>query len=502
MQPDLIAGRYRVQRIIGRGGMGAVWLCRDEVLGRDVAVKQVGRLPGESLTDTARALREARSSAALNHRNVVSVFDVVEADNENWLVMEYVPSRTLAQIIREDGPMPPLRAARIGAQVADGLAAAHARGTIHRDVKPGNILIGEDDQAKISDFGIARPAGDSQLTQTGLLTGTPAYFSPELARGGEPGPASDVWALGAALYAAVEDEPAYPEQRNALAMLTMIAERPPRPMTQSGPLADAVRRMMDRDPSSRWAMADAAHALCRLADRKEPRFQEDATAAFFAPVSGVKKEPVPTPPARTSPAARAAEPRPAAASPRERRRRARLLPWVVAVVALLAVATAGYALLGLDDGGTPAAGPRDPVSSGPEENPSPSASPSPSTDGKEPRPSRRSQAQPTSDAAKERFIEGYFDTVPDDTDTGWTLLAPRMQAEVGREDYNAFWGSVDSVDAANTRSGGARKVYVTLTYSYKNGKVVTDEQLITLARSGDGYLIADDTVLSSRTESG
>ena len=201
MQPDVIGGRYRVGSAIGQGGMGTVWLCRDETLHRDVAVKQVGMMPGESVTDSARALREARSSAALSHRNVVTVFDVIEQDSAVWLVMEHVPSRSLYDIVQQDGPLPPAVVADIGAQVADGLAAAHAAGTMHRDVKPGNVLVREDGVAKISDFGIARNAGDPALTASGFLTGTPSYFSPELARGAAPSPAADVWALGATLYA-------------------------------------------------------------------------------------------------------------------------------------------------------------------------------------------------------------------------------------------------------------------------------------------------------------
>ena len=213
MPPDIIAGRYRVEREVGRGGMGSVWLCRDERLGRPVAIKQVGGLPGESSMHLARALREARHSAALNHPNVVAIFDALEEGDHVWLVMEYVPSRTLHNIIISDGPMAPARAARIAAQVADGLAAAHTLGTIHRDVKPSNILVRDDDErALIADFGIARSLGQEQLTQTGLVSGTPAYFAPELARGEEPSPASDVWALGVSLYAAVEGESPYPDQ--------------------------------------------------------------------------------------------------------------------------------------------------------------------------------------------------------------------------------------------------------------------------------------------------
>jgi serine/threonine protein kinase len=139
--PETIAGRYRVERAVGRGGMGAVWLCTDEVLGRQVAVKQVGTMPGEDALDVPRAMREARSLAALNHRNVVSVYDAVEEGDHIWLVMEYVPGRSLSELLAQQGFLPPERAAWIGAQVADGLAAAHERGTIHRDVKPGNILV-------------------------------------------------------------------------------------------------------------------------------------------------------------------------------------------------------------------------------------------------------------------------------------------------------------------------------------------------------------------------
>ena len=264
--PRIIVDRYRVLEEAGRGGMGSVWRCVDERLGREVAVKQVGRMPGESVTDRARALREARSTAALNHRNVVSVYDAVAEDDHVWLVMEYVLGRTLAQILRAEGALQPSRAAWIGAQVADGLAAAHARGTVHRDVKPGNVLVGDDDRAKISDFGIARTAGDDTLTQTGMLSGTPAYFAPEVARGGEPGPASDVWALGATLFAAVEGRTPYDGHPNALAVLaTIAAEEPPAP-EHAGPLAEPIRRMLDRDPDTRWSMADVAHALHGVRD--------------------------------------------------------------------------------------------------------------------------------------------------------------------------------------------------------------------------------------------
>jgi eukaryotic-like serine/threonine-protein kinase len=304
--PEVIGGRYRVERAIGRGGMGTVWLCRDEMLRRDVAVKQVGLLPGASVTDSARALREARSSAALSHRNVVTVFDVVDEDGAIWLVMEHVPSHSLADLITEEGPLDPARVADIGAQVADGLAAAHAVGTMHRDVKPGNVLVRDDGVAKISDFGIARSAGDPALTQSGLLTGTPSYFSPELARGAAPDPAADVWALGATLYAAVEGRPPYPPKENPVAILHDIAtEQPPAPR-RADFLEPVLLRMLDRNPQSRWSMADAAHALHRLV-RDHPRagVREDTRAVTIG-------EPVRHVPAAATPAATRAATTPAA----------------------------------------------------------------------------------------------------------------------------------------------------------------------------------------------
>lgn len=477
MAVELIAGRYRVQRPVGRGGMGTVWLCRDEVLGREVAVKQVGRLPGESVPDTARALREARSSAALNHKNVVSVFDVVEADDEIWLVMEYVPSRTLSEILREEGPLTPERAALIGAQVADGLAAAHARETIHRDVKPGNVLVGDDDTAKISDFGIARTAGDQQLTSTGLMTGTPAYFSPELARGVDPGPAADVWALGATLYTAVEGAPPYPEQRNPLAMLQTISSQPVPSPVRAGPLADALNRMMDPDPQSRWTMADAAHALRRVAQRAPDTGHEQRTSVIPAPAPA--PEPAPAP------------------GPAEDRRRAGLVPWLVgaAVVAVLAGAVGLALSLGGPDT-DPTAGPTAAEASS---TPRPSPSPSPQDES----PSPAESSDPAQDGqAMESFVEDYFAGMPADTDAGWQRLAPSMRS-VGRGAYEDFWGSIDEVELDRVKAvPGSSAVDVRLTYSFQDGRVVTEEQRITLDRSGDGYLIADDRVLSSRTVRG
>jgi len=281
MQPQLIAGRYQVLSAIGRGGMGTVWLCRDEVLGREVAVKQICALPGESATETKRAMREARSAAALNHPNAVAVYDVVTHDGRPWLVMEYVEGQTLADEISHHGQLSPQRVADIGAQLAGALARAHERRIVHRDIKPGNVLIDKAGRPKISDFGIARGHGDDQLTQTGFVTGTPGYLSPELARGGDSNPASDIWALGATLYAAVEGRPPYEPRSNPIALLMAIASERPRPMMRAGALRPAIEAMMHEDPERRWNMATTAQRLggdLTLAAVEDAHVRPDAAA--------------------------------------------------------------------------------------------------------------------------------------------------------------------------------------------------------------------------------
>ncbi len=354
-----IAGRYTVDRAVGRGGTGTVWLCRDNVLGRQVAVKQVGNLPGETTTDLDRALREARSAAGLNHPHVVSVFDAVEDDDRTWLVMEYLPSRTLAEVLASEGPLDPRRAAHLGAQAAEGLAAAHARGVVHRDVKPGNILVTDDDRAKITDFGIALVTGDPRLTQTGLVVGTPSYFSPEAARGGEPGPAGDVWALGVSLYEAVEGELPYAGRGggNPLALLVAIAGEEAPPPTRAGVLAGPIAAMMARDPEDRWTMDDAVRELGRIA---AGGVDPSATA-----VLGVPHAPPPEPAARAPPDSSGPEPEPepepepvpapVPAAPPGSADAAGLLVLVAAAVLLLAVGAIGIGLATRGDDDTSSA---------------------------------------------------------------------------------------------------------------------------------------------------
>ena len=490
--PDLIGGRYRVGKAIGQGGMGTVWLCRDERLSRDVAVKQVGLLPGESVTDSARALREARSSAGLSHPHVVTVFDVVEDADRIWLVMEHVPGRSLSQIIKQDGPLDPAVVADIGAQVADGLAALHAEGTMHRDVKPGNVLVRDDGVAKISDFGIARTAGDQTLTSAGYLTGTPSYFSPALAQGRAPTPQDDVWALGATLYAAAEGHPPYERRSNPVEVLHDIVTTSPRSPQRADFLTPALARMLDRDPESRWSMDDASHMLRRLAEthRSESTLMQtrESTLGTFAEPSPAERPSAERP---VRPAPTPAPTRPAPARPA--RRGTGLRRPLLAVLALLVVVGLVWAVAQLAQSRqqTGTAG------SPPSKQPTNAAPQGPSQ--KKPQASDNGGAGSSSSAGDEmeQFVRDYFAKAPGGTDEAWAMLGPSLQQQ-GRSSYDAFWRGIESVEVRSaTASPSDDTVDVTLVYRSTNGATSTERKREGLVNGDDGgYLLDTDTPAS------
>lgn len=206
----VLGGRYRIGECIGAGAMGVVFTAWDRRLRRTVAVKQLAARGYRDATEErlarARAMREGRIAARVVHPRAIAVFDVVVDDSGPWLVMEYLPSRSLAAVLADQGPLAPSEAAWIGAQVAEALGAVHEAGIVHGDIKPGNVLITDEGVAKITDFGVSRATWDTTCTGGGMVAGTPGYFAPEMARGGDPSPASDVFSLGATLYAAVENE--------------------------------------------------------------------------------------------------------------------------------------------------------------------------------------------------------------------------------------------------------------------------------------------------------
>jgi len=263
----VVAGRYELLDRIGRGAMGTVWRARDQVLARDVAVKEL-RLPDlMPARDRAilreRTLREARVSAKLSHPCVVTVHDVIETDGTPWIVMELVTARSLERVVAEDGPLPPRRAAEAGMMLLGALASAHAAGIVHRDVKPGNVLLTPDGRTVLTDFGIAAVAGDPALTQTGMVVGTPGFCAPERIRGAPASPASDLWSLGATLYAAVEGRGPFDGHGSPMAVLTSIVHSDPPPARLAGPLEAVIGALMSKDPAQR---PDAARARELLTD--------------------------------------------------------------------------------------------------------------------------------------------------------------------------------------------------------------------------------------------
>ncbi|KAF2412800.1 hypothetical protein B1729_13145 [Microbacterium sp. B35-04] len=270
--------------MLGAGGMGIVWQAWDSRLRRPVALKMLRTQPeltdGERQLATDRAMREARITAGLHHPHAVTVFDVVEHDGQPCIVMQLIESTPLSELLREHGPFTPAEAAHIGAEVASALAAAHALKIVHRDVKPGNILIAGDGSALISDFGISHALGDASLTATGMVHGTPAYLAPEVARGLPTSFASDVFSLGSTLYAMVEGQPPFGTDKNPIALLHRVARGGYAAPKHAGPLAPLLRKMLASQPKRRPTMASVADALSSL--HRESAADREVTAGLVA----------------------------------------------------------------------------------------------------------------------------------------------------------------------------------------------------------------------------
>ncbi|MFI9240215.1 protein kinase [Streptomyces sp. NPDC053079] len=357
----VLAGRYRLLDELGRGGMGVVWRARDEVLGREVAVKEVRAPAGLPAPDVrhlyARLEREGRAAARISHRNVVTVHDVVDEEGRPWIVMELVRGMSLADLLQADGPLDPARAAHIGAQVLAALRGAHAVGVLHRDVKPGNVLIANDGRVVLSDFGIAVIEGSSALTATGQLVGSPEYLAPERALGHPPGPESDLWSLGVTLYAAVEGMSPF-RQDTPLSTLRAVVDAELPPPRRAGGLAPVLDGLLRKDPALRLGAAEAERLLRQVAAERPARPAPGA----YAPTVAAPQAPSPSQGA----AHHGGGPVPPAApetggsapgTPAPGRRRAALVAG--ALVAVLAVGGLVWALTGgggSDGGGSAGAG--------------------------------------------------------------------------------------------------------------------------------------------------
>ncbi|MFF7688272.1 protein kinase [Streptomyces syringium] len=366
-RPDrglLIAGRYRLLERVGRGGMGTVWRAEDELLDRQVALKQLHVSPyleeDELATLYERTRREARSAARINHPNVVVVHDVVEHDGLPCIVMEYVPSTTLGDVLRQ-GTVSPDEAARIGRGMIAALRAAHAAGVLHRDVKPGNVLLGEDGRIVLTDFGIAQSTGTSTLTKTGEMVGSIDYIAPERVKGAKPGPASDLWALGATLYQALEGRPPF-RKDTAVETAYAIAMDPLEPPLRAGPLTRLIETLLAKEPDLRppaelaeqilrEPVAEVETAYLRIPERRTERTTASTCAPTAVEPSG-RDEPAgpPGPAEAADTAGTAAPPRsfdaagePAGAAAREGGgRRTRTLLWGATAVVVAGLAAGAF----------------------------------------------------------------------------------------------------------------------------------------------------------------
>ncbi|MEU5396236.1 serine/threonine-protein kinase [Streptomyces tibetensis] len=273
MQGLLVAGRYRLAESIGSGGMGRVWRAHDEVLHRLVAIKELTAAlyvsESEQAILLARTRAEARAAARINHSAVVTVHDVLEHDGRPWIVMELVEGRSLADAVKEEGRVEPREAARIGLWVLRALRAAHTAGVLHRDIKPGNVLLASDRRVLLTDFGIAQIEGDTTITRTGEVVGSVDYLAPERVRGHDPGPSSDLWALGATLYTAVEGRSPF-RRTTPLTTMQAVVEEEAAELRHAGPLAPVITALLRKDPATRPDVSEAEQMLAEAAEGRRP----------------------------------------------------------------------------------------------------------------------------------------------------------------------------------------------------------------------------------------
>ncbi len=487
--PTRVGNRYRLEERIGAGAMGAVWLGTDELLNRPVALKELlaaaSRGNGAEGAEEARQrlMREGRIGARLQHPHVISMFDVVIHEERPWLVMEYLPSLSLAAVLSTKGPMEPREAAEVGRQVADGLAAAHIAGVVHRDVKPGNVLIAEDGRVKLTDFGVSRAVDDVQLTRTGLIAGTPAFLAPEIARGREPAAPSDIFALGATHYAAVEGIPPFGLDENAYALLHKVATGEVDPPQQAGPLEPLLMRLLAVDPADRPTAAQARDALALVAAG-----QGEAPTVAASP-SSVRQPSAPQPSVRQPAVGRrpsvrrpapAPAPRPApvepgtvAVAPASTGRRGRLPVVLIAALLVLLVGggiAAGLLAVNAANNRPPAAATPTTESSVPPEPttettpPTTTTSPTPTTT---PAPTTVPVA-PVTDPVS--FMQNYYSLLPGNTDAAWAQLSPQAQeASGGRAVFDRFYGNMQSVTLSNAQQVGDGTVQADVLFIENDG---------------------------------
>ncbi len=350
----MLAGRYRLVEPIGSGGMGKVWRAHDEILHRTVAVKEltaglyVAQADREVLH--ARTQKEARAAARIQHPAVVTVHDVLEHDDRPWIVMEYIDGPSLAEAAKAAGRIEPREAARIGLHVLGALRAAHAVGVLHRDVKPGNVLLAKDGRVLLTDFGIAAIEGDSSITRTGEIVGSIDYLAPERVTGGTPGTASDLWSLGATLYTAVEARSPFRRTSPISSLQAVVNDEPPA-LRQSGPLGPVITALLRKDPAERPSAQETERMLMEAMEGREPKAAQAyvptraVTAEELSTAQDPEPDPAAAPTAATEPVRTAALPEQAPAPAQSDRTPGRIKR--AAAVALVAALVGGGAVFGV-----------------------------------------------------------------------------------------------------------------------------------------------------------
>lgn len=459
----LIVGRYRVQSRLGSGAMGVVWKAWDERLNRTVAVKELHLRPALSDADVdttkRRAMREGRITARLMHLHAIAVYDVVEEDGRPCLIMEHLASESLEAVLEERGPLPVGEVAKLGAQVAAALAAAHEVGIVHRDVKPGNVLVSED-ITKITDFGISRALGDASTT--GVLAGTPAYLAPEVAQGGKADFHTDVFSLGSTLYASLEGAPPFGLGDNSIVLLHRVAAGDFEKPVRAGELAPVLLRMLETEPEQRPTMREVQQALEAVADGTP------IPESFFAAKAPVAAEPdVPKPSAESKPEGD------------EAKKRRGIVLVAAAAVVLVGVGVAAFLAWGPNTGESANPAPQQSA------QPLPAPMPEPPAPGK----------PETADAV----VSDYYALMPGNIDAAWQRLTPDYQTNhaSGYENFRDFWAPVTSVRASGVVAQGQDSALATITYTFNDGRVVEERTSYTLVRDGDVWKIASTNVLSS-----
>jgi serine/threonine protein kinase len=510
--------------------MGVVWQAHDERLHRTVALKQLLLQPGLSAADRnearERAMREGRIAARLQHPNAVTVYDVVEDEGQPVLIMEYVPSKSLSAVLDARGPLPPQEVARIGAQVATALTAAHQAGIVHRDIKPGNVLLADDGTVKITDFGISRATGDVTVTATGMLAGTPAYLAPEVAKGESPGPPSDVFSLASTIYAAVEGHPPFGLGENTLALLHAVAACRTVPPRKAGPLTALLMQMLRANPNDRPTMAETSRALAAVAAGQAGPALGPSTGPNAVPEMGpvtpprpevdpstvrtwqpqAHHAPPPTPPHayQVRPGGRPGGPPGypgSAPAPAWRRRLLTALAIVVAALIGILVANmfvdrsgANASLAGLDTPTTP-----DPTIAN---QPLPTALPSYSTTTPLTQVSlTTTDAPPAGMNATPTFpamtvvLHTYFSFLPAHPDQAFTLLTPNEQnASGGLAGYEHTWGTVNAVQLGAVMPRGGGHVLAKVRLQLKNGQNSDDTYSFAFVEQNGAVLIDNITL--------